>query len=324
MANDEINYGIDRCLDMLGRAYVPDRYYNTKDLEYRFWFRTLYTDLCSALEFKNIPKTWPKNFLKLCIFLRGYVAVFADKKYGLTFQPCNLRDLNWYFQPKYACVSNAYYGNGNFYHEYEIGDKCELLCLTEDYLGIADHVDYFAQKLANLSVAINMACATAKIPAVFQCKTEQEKQAIEAIWDDSQSGKPITITLQKNDSNQVLASKDIVSVVFAELKKNYIGTELLADLQTVLDMWYSFIGYPTTVDKNSHILNQEADFQFAQSTSKVKTWTSCLQSGLDKINDMFKTEMEVHYACENMSSGDGEASSETEQIDSGRDDASNN
>lgn len=312
-ATQNTEYSIDTCLEMLGKAYVPARYWDHKDMEYRFWFRTLFIDLCSVFEFSGLPENWPQNFFKLILFTRGFMAVFADKKLGLAFNPCAIREWNFYYQPRIATISNPYYPDGSYYHEYEIGETCELLKLNEDYLGIIDHIDYFCQKLSNISVAINMAMATAKIPAVFQANTENEKSAIEMIWDDSQSGKPITIVKNPESSNQIFPSKDLVSVVFAELKKNYIGTELLADLQTTLDMWYSFIGYPTTVDKNAHILNQEADFQFAQSAAKVKTWTNCMNRDFKKINKMFGTNMEVKYACEDMSSRNAEVSSESEQ-----------
>lgn len=322
MAENNENYSIASMLEAMGQDYVPSRYLDSKDMEYRFWFRTLYTDLCSVFEFEGVRPEWPMNFFKLCLFLRGHIAIFPTKEYGLTFQPCNLRDLNWYFQPKYACVSNAYYKEGNsFYHEYEIGKECALIKIADDYLGIVDHVDYFCQKLANLSVAINMACATAKIPAVFQVNDERDKKAVQMVIDDSQSGKPFVLTANKNDGSNIVPSKDMVSAVFAELKRNYIGTELLADLQTVLDMWYSFIGFPTTVDKNSHILNEEADFQFAQSFAKVTTWLYNMNRDFEVANKLFGTEMEVHHVSETLINRTGTESESSSEESSGQDDS---
>ena len=106
---------------------------------------------------------------------------------------------------------------------------------------------------------------------------------------------------------------NIVEAVYSELRNAYIGTELLENIRTTLDMWYEAIGYAVALDKNSHVLNEEADFQFSQSTTKVKTWTNMLNIGFDKINKMFGTNMEVEYACENMSSGNAEASGDREQ-----------
>lgn len=307
---------LDRYIQMVGESYVPTRYLDHKDLEYRFWFRSLLIDLCSVFEFKGLPKDWPENFFKAVLFSRGYLAVFADKKLGLAFNPCQLREFDFYYQPTIATVSNAYYGNGGWYKEYEIGKTCEILKLNEDYMGLFDLIDYYAQKLANLSVAFNMAVANAKIPAIFIADTERILKSIEVICDEAQKGTPKIIIKNPEDSREVLPTKDLVSVVFQDLQKTYKGTELLENIQTVLDSWYSAIGYPSTVDKNAHILNEEADFQFAQATSKTTTWINCMNRDFEKINKLFKTNMEVDLnARKNMSDSNGTVSESEEQID---------
>ena len=109
-----------------------------------------------------------------------------------------------------------------------------------------------------------------------------------------------------------MPTKNLVEAVYAELRNSYIGTELLENIRTTLDMWYETIGYAVALDKNSHVLNEEADFQNSQSTTKVKTWTNMLNTGFEKINRLFGTNMEVEYARENMSSRNAEASSDRE------------
>lgn len=305
---------LDRFMKMLDKSYVPSRYLDGRDMEYRYWFRALLMDLNSMLDFHNLPKSWPENFLKLNLFATGFVGVFQSYKYGdsemnnVAFNPCTFGGFDFYYQPQYIMVTNP-----RFQKKLYIGKDCEILQLNEDFCGIFDICDYFASKLANLSVAFNMAAANAKIPAVFTCATDRERRTIEAAYDDTQSGKPIIIVKNPENSKEVFPTKSIVEAVYQELKHSYIGTELLDNIHQVLNMWYETIGYPVTVDKNAHILNQEADFQFAQSSAKVKTWTNMLNIGFEKINNMFGTNMEVEYACENMSSSNAEASRSGEQ-----------
>lgn len=305
---------LDRFINMLDKSYVPSRYLDGRDMEYRYWFRALLMDLNSMLDFHKLPKSWPENFLKLNLFATGFVGVFQSYKYGdpemnnVAFNPCTFGGYDFYYQPQYIMVTNP-----RFQKKLYIGKDCEILQLNEDFCGIFDICDYFASKLANLSVAFNMAAANAKIPAVFTCATDRERRTIEAAYDDTQSGKPIIIVKNPENSKEVFPTKSIVEAVYQELKHSYIGTELLDNIHQVLNMWYETIGYPVTVDKNAHILNQEADFQFAQSSAKVKTWTNMLNIGFDKINRMFGTNMEVEYACENMSSSNAEASDSREQ-----------
>ena len=308
------NNELERFLGMLDKAYVPSRYLDGRDMEYRFWFRSLCEDLNSMLVFKNLPESWPENFFKLMLYARGYVAVFQTQRFGdpdanyVAFQPCTLGGYSFYYLPEWVMVANP-----KFQKKLYLDKDCVLLQLNEDYMGIFDLVDYFATKLANLSIALNMATANAKIPAVFTCATDRERRTIEAAFDDTQSGKPILIIKNPEDSEEVMPTKNIVEAVYSELRNAYIGTELLENIRTTLDMWYEAIGYAVALDKNSHVLNEEADFQFSQSTTKVKTWTNMLNIGFDKINKMFGTNMEVEYACENMSSGNAEASGDREQ-----------
>lgn len=309
----EINE-LERFIGMLDKAYVPSRYLDGKDMEYRFWFRSLIMDLNSMLVFKNLPESWPENFLKLMLFGRGFVTIFQTQRFGdpdanyVAFQPCTLGGYSFYYLPEWCMVANPKYQKKLY-----IDKDCAILQLNEDYMGIFDVVDYYATKLANLSIALNMATANAKIPAVFTCATDRERRTIEAAFDDTQSGKPILIIKNPEDSEEVMPTKNIVEAVYAELRNAYIGTELLENIRTTLDMWYETIGYAVALDKNSHVLNEEADFQCNQSTTKVKTWTNMLNTGFDKANKLFGTKMEVEYACENMSSRNAETSDAGEQ-----------
>lgn len=307
-------YDLDRFMNMLDRSYVPSRYLDGRDMEYRFWFRALLMDLNSMLDFQNLPKSWPENFLKLCLYSAGFVGVFQSYNFGdkddnnVAFNPCTFGGYDFYYQPAYIIVTNP-----KLQKRFTIDKDCVLLKINEDYCGIFDIVDYYSTKLAHFSTALNMAAANAKIPAIFTCNTEVERRTIEAAYDDTQSGKPIMIVKNPENSTEVMPTKNIVEAVYKELKQSYIGTELIDNIHQILNMWYETIGYPVTVDKNSHILNQEADFQFAQSSAKVKTWTNMLNIGFDKINDMFGTNMEVKYACEDEFNRNAEVSESTQQ-----------
>lgn len=305
---------LERFIGMLDKAYVPSKYLDGKDMEYRFWFRSLLQDLNSMLIFKNLPESWPQNFFKLNLFAIGFVTVFQSVRFGdpemnhVAFQPCTLGGYSFYYLPEWCMVANP-----KFQKKLIIGQDCELLQLNEDYMGIFDLVDYYAQKLGNLSIALNMATANAKIPAVFTCATDRERRTIEAAYDDTQSGKPILIIKNPENSEEIMPTKNLVEAVYSELRNSYIGTELLENIRTTLNNWYETIGYAVALDKNSHVLNEEADFQYSQSTTKVKTWTNMLNIGFEKVNKLFGTNMEVEYACENMSSRNAEASGDREQ-----------
>lgn len=288
---------------------VPEKYWSNKDYEYRYWFRAILNRLDACLEFKGLPDNWPKNFFSLCLWCFGYVAVFDTARFGTTFQPCTLGGVwDFFYQPSEAIVCNP-----KFQKRFTIHENCELIKLCGDYKGLLDIVDYYAVKLSNLSTATNMGVANAKLPAVFSARNEAEKRTIEAAYDDVQSGKPIIITKQTSDADEVIPTKDIVGVWNQDFKQTYIVTNLLADTQTILDQFYSEIGIAKTVDKASHILNQEAAFQDNQAQSRIKDWKKYLDESFEKVNKMFGLNLEVDYACKNDPAGDRKVSEQPEQ-----------
>lgn len=283
---------------------VPEKYLSGKDYEYRYWFRALLQRATSCLEFTGLPENWPKNFFATSLFCLGHLVVFDSKRFGISFQPCSFGGpLDFYYQPTEAVVSNP-----KLTKHFKIGEEAEIIKLCGDYKGILDLIDYYATKLANLSVALTMQFGNAKLPALFSARNENEKRLIEAAYDDVQSGKPIIITRLSGDSDEIIPSKEILGVWNQDFKQTYIGCTLLEDLQTVLDLFYAEIGISTTVDKASHILTQEAAFQDHQAQSRIRDWKKYLDESLEKVNKMFGLNVEVAYACEDNTPGDREIS----------------
>lgn len=281
---------------------VPEKYWSNKDYEYRYWFRALLQRLDACLEFKGLPDYWPKNFFNICLWSFGYVAVFKSERFGVTFQPCTLGGVwDFYYQPSEAIVTNP-----KFHKRFTVGTDCELIKICGDYHGILDLIDYYAVKLSNLSTATNMGVANSKLPAVFSARTEAEKRTIEAAWDDVQSGKPILIAKQNSNTDEVIPGKNLFEVWNQNFHETYIVDKLLENIQTVLDQFYNEIGIAKTVDKESHILNQEAAFQDRQSDSRIRDWKNYLDESFEKVNKMFGLNLEVNYARETYTAQPGE------------------
>ena len=131
---------LDRFIKMLDKSYVPSRYLDGRDMEYGYWFRALLMDLNSILNFHNLPKSWPENFLKLNLFSIGWVGVFQSLNFGdpemnhVAFNPCTFGGFDFYYQPEYIMVANPKFKIQDINRLY-IGKNCELLQLNEDFIG---------------------------------------------------------------------------------------------------------------------------------------------------------------------------------------------
>lgn len=294
--------------DVFERLAIPNTYFKNRTYEYRYWFRSLLHKLDSSLIFKGLPEDWPEDFFKIILWARGYLAVFKTERWGITFQPVSsLSGYDFYYQPQKVAIANPYYNKILDLHK-----NVELLKMTPDFCGILDIVDYYATKLAELSKGIDMSIINAKIPMVLVANDESQSQTLKAVYDSVQTGESLVVWKDKLSDGEIIPRKDPFQFWSNDYKATFILPELLEAMQTILDSFYMEIGLPTVMnDKKAHMLNQEADFQSAQSEARLACWVSNLEESFDRIERLFGLRLEVEYAQNNLAA-DGEYPSQDE------------
>ena len=295
--------------DVFERLAIPNTYFKNRTYEYRYWFRSLLHKLDSSLIFKNLPEDWPEDFFKICLWARGYLAVFKTERWDIAFQPVSsLSGYDFYYQPQKVAIANPYYNKILDLHK-----NVELIKMTPDFCGILDIVDYYATKLAELSKGIDMSIINSKIPMVLVANDESQSQTLKAVYDSVQSGESLVVWKDKLSDGEIIPRKDPFQFWSNDYKATFILPELLEAMQTILDSFYMEIGLPTVMnDKKAHMLNQEADFQSAQSEARLACWVSNLEESFDRIERLFGLRLEVEYAQNNLAA-DGQYPTQDEQ-----------
>lgn len=288
----------ERMINILESMSVPSTYWNLKSQQYQYWFRSLLQKIDSCLVFKNLPKDWSQDFFLLCLWARGYVAVFesarfGDKETGIAFQPCTLGGpLDFYYNPTKAIVSNPLYQK-----ELTIHQDCEILKLTPDFNGVWDIIDHYSTQLAELTKGINVGLINAKMPVVITADSLAESEKLKKVYDKIQAGESLVVW--KEDTNHfdkeiIPRSNPFEDAFLNDFQKTYIVGELLENLQTIMDGFYMEIGLPVrNFDGKAHMLNAEADMSDAQAQSRVSCWINTLNESLELINNHFGTNLEV-------------------------------
>lgn len=279
----------ERQINLLESLHVPNIYYKDKSYEYAYWFRSLLQKIDSSLIF-TIPETWPEDFFKLCLWSLGYVCVFNSERFGFSFQPCTVGGFDFYYQPEYCIVSNPRFQKKLYLHK-----NAELIKLTPDFMGILDIIDFYATKLAELTKSIQMAIVNAKVPMVLTAANQAQAETLKSIYDHVQQGEPLVIWKDIETLDEIIPRKEPFEVFEQNLKQTYIGTELLDNLQTILDSFYMEIGLPVSLQKRAHILTEEAEFQSAQSQARIACWVANLNESFEKIENLFGEKLEVQY-----------------------------
>lgn len=293
-------------IETLGKIGVPSTYFDKKSYEYMYWFRSLLQKIDSAIVFKNLPDGWPQDFFLLCLWYFGFVAVFKpDKKildsFGAefvvdnkaVFQPCTFSGYDFYYQPTKVLVANPLWNNSK---ELVIHKDCELLKLCPDFNGCWDILDFYASQLAEVSKGIKMGLINAKFPLILTANNQAQSDTLKKVYDKVQAGESLVVwkDLTKQVEDEIIPSKDPFTAWNNDFKSTYLVTNLLEDMQTILNSFYMEIGLPTILnDKKAHTLDAEADFQSAQAQARLSCWITTLKESLALINEKFGLNIEV-------------------------------
>ena len=292
----------ERMESVLESLKIPNTYWKGKTYEYRYWFRSLLEKIDSCIQWKNLPETWPQDFFQICLFSFGSLCVFKSERFGdpdkgVCFFPAWVSQYDFYMQPVKAIVANHLYHN-----EFTIHKNCEMIKLTPDCYwkgGCLDIIDYYATKLAELSKGIDMGIINAKFPMCALAYDQAGANQLRAIYDQIQAGESLILFKEKDNpflkSDEIIPHKEPFFTWQNDLKNNYIVTELLENMQTILNSFYMEIGLPVAnvPDKRSHLLQTEADMQSKQSQARLQTWLTTLNESLELVNKMFDLKLEV-------------------------------
>ena len=297
--------------DLLNNMHIPSTYYYGQSEVYKYWFRSLLHKIDSSIIFKNLPKGFSNDFFMFCLWVRGYLLFFKTDRYdlqeygenGVVFNPCFLSGYDFYYQPIKATVCNPKLPV-RFEYEFDLRgndkDKAALLKLTPDFKGVLDILDYYAAKLAGMSEAIDMSIINSKLGIIATASNEVQAATLKAVYDKLQRGEPLIVfDDQTKDNDEIIPRKEPFEVWIQELKKNYILTDQLQDMQTILDSFYTEIGLPVAIEKKERLVTSETDFASAQSQARISCWVETLKESLDVINERFNLNIEVEYAREN-------------------------
>ena len=272
-------------------CYTPSEIHNANDYVYWYWFRSLFQRAASTLKF-DFPEKFTaeeKDFFYYCLLKYGFVCIFNTIEFGLSFNPCTLYGFDLYYQPTNAIVTNPAITESL---DLVINEDCALIKLTPDYLGIFDIIDYYASKLANMSCSIDMTVENSKTAFILTGKTKSAIQTLKKIVDFISHGKTTIVC----DSRVTNPKEDIEPFTWLtrNAKDSYVGTDLLQDIQTILNMFDREIGIPTIpYQKKERMVDFESKSAMIDSSSRLSTWIRTLEASLENVNKLFGTDFNV-------------------------------
>lgn len=274
-------------LNIAESTYIPSMVKSMNNLVYDYWVRALFQRACSTLII-NVPDKWDgsiRDFLYWCLFRYGFVAVFKTDELGTVFNPCNINGFNFYYQPTNVLIANPRLQSSL---DLKIGEECELIKLTPDYRGIFDVINYYAEKLAVLDNAINLSIINNKFSYILAGKTKAVAEALKKMFDKINRGEPAVFLDSKLTDDPITKDSPFQFIERESLKNNYITTDQLADMQTILNNFDAEIGIPTIpYHKKERLVTAEAESRNIDSVSRSLVWFDTITNSLKDVNKMF-------------------------------------
>ena len=281
-------------INLIEGTYQPSQIKNNS-ASFDYWVRTLFHRASSNLIF-GLPEFWQgdiANFWYYCMLRFGFVSIQdltgkgkRGDELGMCFSPVNLSGINFYFQRTLATLSNPTLDES---FTLEIGKDCALVCMTPDKMGIWDVIERYALLLSNLDNAINMSIINSKIPFILGGKTKAAIQTLKKIMDKVNSGQPAVFYDSRiQDDAQ---SKD-TPFQFLKLlenpKQNYLTTDQLIDLHTILSDFDSEVGIPTIpYQKKERETSFESQSKLADGQARSLVWERTINDSIKEVKKLY-------------------------------------
>ena len=281
-------------INLIEGTYQPSQIKNDS-ASFDYWVRTLFGRASSNLIF-GLPDFWQgdiANFWYYCMLRFGFVSDQdltgkgkRGDELGMCFSPVNLTGINFYYQRTIATLSNPTLDES---FELEIGKDCALVCMTPDKMGIWDVIERYALLLSNLDNAINMSIINSKIPFILGGKTKAAIQTLKKIMDKVNSGQPAVFYDSRiQDDAQSKDSPFQFLKLLENPKQNYLTTDQLIDLHTILSDFDAEVGIPTIpYQKKERETSFESQSKLADGQARSLVWERTINDSIKEVKKLY-------------------------------------
>lgn len=308
-------------INLIEGTYQPSPIKNDS-ASFDYWIRTLFNRASSNLIF-TLPDFWQgdiSNFWYYCMLKFGFVSIQdltgkgkRGNEIGMCFSPVNLSGINFYYQRTIATLSNPTIDES---FDLEIGKDCALVCMTPDKIGIWDVLERYAALLSNLDNAINMSIINSKIPFILGGKTKAAVQTLKKIMDKVNSGQPaVFFDSRIQDDAQSKDSPFQFLKLLENPKQNYLTTDQLIDLHTILSDFDSEVGIPTIpYQKKERETSFESQSKLADGQARSLVWERTINDSIKEVKKLYpdlklsfrlRWEVDTNVTGENNNDRDG-------------------
>lgn len=260
--------------------------YMTKAYYTRLWRMRLSDLACNMFPYKGMPEEINMNAVSKMVMLGGYAIFFKDKALDKYF--ClegALTGVDPYGYPNFAKPISKNISEGIIFPEMKVGEECIIIYANKVRGSALPYIVEFADKLAELDVAIKMNTRAMKHPLMLKT-TEQKKESISSLMAQYEDDYYVVFTDQSlldNTSLQVMDFKVSASEIL----------NLQKEKETVVNEFFNVFGISGSVEKRERMISGEMNAMMEQVAVNREMWMAPQRDAIEKINKMFGLNIEI-------------------------------
>ncbi len=233
-------------------------------------------------KYDNIPKTIQVKDLETQLQVGGFAVWKKVNGELYTFTAGLGGEPNPYYLPTLAIVANpALKYNASL----KIDEDCVVMLNDNFYQGLMPMFNKYASMLTEAEISLKYAIINARVPALIQADNDSTYESAMKFFDKVVEGKEYGI----------ISSKEFFDGIRAQdyYKQAYIK-DVIESIQYIKGSWFNEIGLKSAFNMKREAINEsEADLNDDILHPTIDTMLECRKQALEKINEMFDTNITV-------------------------------
>ena len=256
----------------------------TKPYYVRLWRLRLSDLVCNMFSYKNMPEEINMNAVQKQIMLGGFGVFFYDDQLGKYFcLPGALTGIDVYGYPTTAKPIGK--NVQIIFQERTVNKECVIIYANKTRSSALPYINEYADKLAELDVAIKMNTRAMKHPLMIKT-TEQKKESV------------ATLMAQYEDDYYVIFPyKDMMTESGPEVMDFKVSANEILNLQkekeTVLNEFFNLFGVSGSVEKRERMISGEMNAMMAQMAVNREMWLGTQMDAVERINKLYGLNIEI-------------------------------
>ena len=253
------------------------------DLNTAYFMRSLYQRIISGAKFK-LPTSWSQGerYFKNVLFCMGYIPIVRTEEYGAIPQIGTPEGYGLFMQPTHILVAQPLV-EGRF----EIGNDCEVVHLTPDWLGVWDIVEHYSIRLSVAITSVDVSLMNSRVSILAAAKNKSASETLKYLYERVSAGEPFSVydKILKDTSSE--SNPEPIWTFSQDVGNNYITDKLLADMETILKQFDNEVGILALGQKKERMIADEVATLNDDACARSSTWFESLSKSFDNVNRLF-------------------------------------